>query len=165
MAISKIYVDLDGTLVNFNQGVKELGWTDEEKAKYENDDPMWVLVANCPHFYANLKPLDGAIDFFNKLIERFGKDKVEILSGVPRNHRGVKTSREDKNTWCKKYLPPDIKVNLCLRAEKINFCKDKSCILIDDLKGNCKEWEVAGGIAILCRQNYDEMLNEILELK
>ena len=80
MAISKIYVDLDSTLVNFNQGLKELGWTDEEKAKYENDDPMWVLVAKCPHFYANLKPLDGAIDFFNKLVKNFGKEKIkEIL--------------------------------------------------------------------------------------
>ena len=81
MEISKIYVDLDGTLVDFKSGVKELGWTDEELKKYKNDDYMWELIAACPHFYANLKPLDGAIDFFNKLIEKFGKDKVEILSG------------------------------------------------------------------------------------
>lgn len=164
MGINKIYFDLDGTLVDFKGGVQELGWSDEEAKKYENDDPMWKLIAACPHFYANLKPLNGAIDFVNKLVDKFGKDKIEILSAVPKPHRGVLTSREDKGTWCKKYLPKDIKVNLCLRAEKVNFCKDKSCVLIDDLEENCKEWEKNGGSSILCKQNYDEMLNSILNI-
>ena len=52
-----------------------------------------------------------------------------------------------------------MEVNLCLRAEKINYCKDKSCILIDDLEKNCTEWEAAGGTAILCKQNYNEMFD------
>lgn len=121
---------------------------------------IWELIAACPHFYANLKPLDGAVEFFNKLVEKYGKDKVEILSGVPKEKREVVTSREDKITWCKKYLPEGIKVNLCLRAEKINYCKDTSCILIDDLEKNYKEWEAAGGTAILCKQNFDYMLDK-----
>ena len=65
MEISKIYVDLDGTLVDFEGSVKELGWTVEKAKKYENDDPMWKLVVDSPHFYPNLKPLHGAIDFFD----------------------------------------------------------------------------------------------------
>ena len=61
MEISKIYVDLDGTLVDFEGSVKELGWTVEKAKKYENDDTMW----DSPHFYPNLRPLHGAIDFFD----------------------------------------------------------------------------------------------------
>ena len=35
---------------------------------------MWELIDVCPHFYANLKPLDGAVEFFNKLVEKYGKE-------------------------------------------------------------------------------------------
>ena len=57
-----------------------------------------------------------------------------------------------------------MEVNLCLRTEKINYCKDKSCILIDDLEKNCTEWEAAGGTEILCKQNYNEMLDIMKDL-
>ena len=163
MGINKIYVDLDGALVDFKGGVQELGWSDEEAKKYENDDPMWKLIAACPRFYANLKSLDGAVEFINKLIDKYGKDKVEILSAVPKEKRGVVTSREDKITWCKKYLPEGIRVNLCLRAEKTNYCKEKSYILIDGLEKNCHEWEAAGGTAIECMQDYNEMFDKIIK--
>ena len=52
----------------FEGSVKELGWTVEKSRKYENDDPMWKLVVASPHFYPNLKPLHGAIDFFDTAI-------------------------------------------------------------------------------------------------
>ena len=145
--IDKIYIDLDDTLADFSGGVKKLGFV-ACGDKVETDNKMFDMIRECPHFYANLDLYPGSLDMLNKVIEKYGKDKVEILSGVPRPHRNIVTASEDKLDWCKKYLPSDLKINLCLRKDKYKYCNGKGYILIDDNKNNCKEWEKAGGTAI-----------------
>ena len=160
--IDKIYFDLDNTLADFSAGVKKLGFV-PSKDRVESDNRMFEMIRQCPHFYANLDLYPGSIDLLNKVIETYGIDKVEILSGVPKPHRNITTANEDKITWCKKYLPKDMKVNLCLRQDKHKFCSGKGWVLIDDNKSNCKDWEKAGGTAILFNDEIDviALLKEI----
>ena len=138
---------MDDTVVDFTGGVKKLGFVASDN-KIESDNRMFDMIRACPHFYANLEPYPNMLDTFDKVIEIYGIDKVEVLSGIPRPHRNIETASDDKMTWCKQYLPLNLKINLCLRQDKYKFCGGKAYILIDDNKSNCKEWEKAGGTAI-----------------
>ncbi len=160
MNIKKIFIDLDDTLADFSGGTKKIGFVPCYN-KIESDNKMFEMIRECPHFYANLDPYPGSIDMLNKVIETYGIDKVEILSGVPKPHRNITTASEDKLAWCKKYLPKDIKINLCLRQDKHKFCGGKGYILVDDNKSNCKDWEKTGGTAI----RFDEEVDVIKTLK
>lgn len=153
MEITKIYLDMDGVLTDFNGGVQELcGITpvDIGKASQKYTDALFEAMSKVPHFYYKLKPLPGAAKLFNMLRAKYG-DKVEILSGVPKPERGIETAEEDKRRWVRDLLSPEVTVNLVFGAEKSKYCKDKSYILIDDFERNIKRWENSGGTGILSK--------------
>ena len=54
-------------------------------------------------------------------------------------------------------------VNKVLRAEKVNFCTGKDCILIDDYDRNIAEWEKNGGTGILFT-TAEEVMEKIRKL-
>ena len=150
--ITKIYIDMDGVLADFDRGAYELcGVPRPEPGKSRtkaNDDLMWERIRTVEHFYDKLEPMAGAVEMFNKLWEQFG-DRVEILTGIPKPKRGILTAGDDKKHWAQRMLRQDLKVNIVYRAEKPNFCKGKDYILIDDLPVNIKDWETCGGTGIL----------------
>lgn len=43
-----------------------------------------------------LKPMSGAIDMYKKLSARYD---CEILSAIPKPHRGIENAGEDKKNW------------------------------------------------------------------
>ena len=74
------------------------------------------------------------------------------------------TASEDKINWTKRLISDKIKINICYRAEKANFCTGADCILIDDYDKNIREWEALGGTGILYTNIEDvkNALNKIL---
>ena len=50
-----------------------------------------------------------------------------------------------------------------MREEKIDHCKGKTSVLIDDLPSNIKDWESHGGTGILFK-NAGETRNRLEEL-
>ena len=153
--VEKIYFDMDGVLADFGKGVRDLchmeapspdGPEDPEK-----DNEMWRRIKNVEHFYDKLDLMPGAKELFDAVYNKYG-DKCEILTGIPKPHRGIKDAGEDKEKWVHRLLAPEIEVNVCLRAEKIQKCNGKDCILIDDMEKNIKEWTEEGGTGI---QNLD----------
>ena len=151
MQIKNIYFDMDGVLADFDRGLKELcnfEKVDQSLATEENDRALWQAVRNASHFYGRLEPMPGAVDMFNTIYELYG-DKCEILSAVPKPHRGVVSAREDKISWVRRILSESVTVNLVYRAEKKNFVRGKGSILIDDYDINIREWIELGGTGIL----------------
>ena len=152
MKITKIYFDMDGVLVDFDKGVKEILGLEPVKQEYhtkEFDDELFGRMKEEVNFYRNLDAIDDSVDFFNDLYDRYGPEVVEVLTGIPNPKRGIDAAGDDKVAWVKKYLPEDVIVHLVQRKDKKNYCKGKDYILIDDFSANTKEWEKAGGTAIL----------------
>ena len=165
--IKKIYIDMDGVLADFDRGVYELcGVARPEPGKprtKENDDLMWERIKTVEHFYERLEPMAGAVEMFSKLWDKYG-DLVEILTGIPSPKRGITTAGDDKEEWAARVLNKNLKVNIVYRKDKVNFCKGKDYILIDDLLKNIEEWEAAGGTAIL-HENPEKTLAQIEHLQ
>ena len=141
--IKKIYLDMDGVLADFVQGVWDLCGIGTD-----DDDAMWAALKEVDNFYNKLEPMDGALEMVEALIAKYG-DKCEILSAAPKPDRQIPEAEQDKRDWVKKYIG-DIKANIVhAKVDKIPYCTGPDCILIDDTKENIDNWEAAGGTGIL----------------
>ena len=150
--VEKIYFDMDGVLADFERGVRELCGMEPARQDQTwtpgSDDAMWVAIREAEHFYDRLEMMPGAKELFDRLYERYG-DRVEILTGVPKPKRNIPEAGDDKTRWVHRLLGEDIRVNVVLREEKPNYCRNRDCILIDDFDENINSWEESGGTGIL----------------
>ena len=165
MTVEKVYFDMDGVLADFDRGVRELCGMEAQDQGMRSpamDDLMWKEIKKIDHFYDRLELMPGAKEMFDAVYRACG-DRCEILTGIPKERRGILTAAEDKKNWMKRILSDRIKVNICYRAEKILKCTGPGTILIDDLKKNIDEWREAGGTGILHR-SAEETMNELKKL-
>lgn len=142
------YVDMDGVLADFENYIHthNIPYAPQSNRKPDDDKKMWDAIKKIPHFYDKLEPIPGSLEAFRELSK---ENHCEILSAIPKPKWGLEHTESDKRNWIKRHLGEDIKVNIVYREEKVNFCKGKDSILIDDLPKNIKEWEAAGGTGIL----------------
>ena len=132
-----IYFDMDGVLANFDKDVKKMSHLDEVP---------WI---NIPKFFRNLQPI-GNPNKTIQLLQDLGY-KVFILTKVEQRDKMDRV--EDKVNWCKEHLPCIKMENIiCVpgHLSKVDYIKSEmeNSVLIDDYKGNLKEWKDLGGIAI-----------------
>lgn len=164
MNVSKIYFDMDGVLADFEEGVRVLcGMEPLNQADYnpELEKIMWERIKDAEHFYDRLQMMPGARELFRRVYEKYG-DRCEILTGIPKEKRGILTAAEDKTNWMRRVLSKDIKMNTVLRKEKVNFCTGPEDILIDDFAKTINEWTSKGGTGILYR-NAEETIKKLEE--
>ena len=129
---------MDGVLVDFDKGYKELTGKDIS-GQHLNDTDFWDPINKAGYdFWINLEwTRDG-----KRLWEYIKKYNPELLSAPSRQN----DSRIAKHDWVNKELPG---VHLILRSAKHK--KDFAApnhILIDDRIDNILGWREAGGIAI-----------------
>ena len=93
-----IYFDMDGTLADFEGGVRDIcGITasDKDHPNEEQDNRMWEGIRDAGNFYYQLRPIPGAIELFRKVYEVYG-DECRILTGIPNEKRGIVSAVQDK---------------------------------------------------------------------
>lgn len=163
-AAFKIYCDLDGVLVDFAAGVKQVC---NGKLPEEIDTRrMWSAICSTKSFYAELPWTDDGKELWDAIKTK----KPSILTGVPM----FKTARTDKFIWCQREL--GVKVNHLdmaaskrehdlvfgsWRSDDDNFVNVITCwsankheesgerrILIDDTEKLANNWIERGGIFI-----------------
>ena len=161
----KIYFDMDGVIVDFEGGVKELLGIEPRPQGYhpDYDNQLFEAMSKYDHFYRNLKPIKGSIEMVKKVIEKHGVDNVEILTGVPKPERNIPQASDDKKEWVATNISPDIKVHAVLRKNKTRFAKSVNHVLIDDYEANVKAWRKAGGTAIHFNGNIYDRNNKVIE--
>lgn len=114
-----VYVDMDNVLVDFPHGIEQL--SEETKKKYEGD------LDEVPGFFADLPPIEGAIEAFHKLSEQY---ETYILSTAPWENPSAWI---DKLLWVKQHLPEAGYKRLILSHNKH---LNRGDYLIDDRKAN-----------------------------
>ncbi len=166
MTVEKIYLDMDGVLADFERGIRELCHMEPQpqngKRDARYDDLMWEAIKKVDHFYDRLELMPGAKEMFGRLREKYG-DRVEILTGIPREERGIVTAAEDKRNWTARILSDEVKVNTVCRKHKMDFCNGPDTILIDDREKSIIEWRNLGGTGIL-HVNAEETMEELRAL-
>lgn len=157
-----IYVDMDGVLADFVDGVNRLldvEYSDEEyQTNPEYRTKMWKAVGRYSkeggQLWAELKPMSDAKELWSYV----EKHNPEILTAAGNPEFGAEAQ---KRQWVPWVMGSDIKVNVVRKsADKAQFATPNS-ILIDDQEKSIKPWVAAGGIGIL----HTSAANTINELK
>ena len=155
----KIFCDLDGVLVDFDTGVRQL--LNGKGPDEVNSSQLWGSISKADSFYSNLPWMSDAKLLWEELKSL---PKVDILTGVPMQ----KKSRIEKFTWCKRELGVEVNhldmagvkskheivsgrrkkgvVNVitCWSRNK-HFESRENHVLIDDRLKLKHEWEKNGG--------------------
>ena len=150
----KLFVDLDGLIVDFRRGYQDLTGVDLGRT-FHDDDRFWDPINKAGYdFWINLKWMpDG-----KKLWSYISKYNPEILSSPSRQNE----SRVAKHEWVKREIPGAHLILRTAKNKKEFACLH--CILIDDLPKNIDAWKEAGGIGIL-HTSTDETIKQLKKLK
>ena len=134
----KIYCDMDGVIVDFDKGYKELTGTE---ASFDTPkEEFWAPIqkAGAP-FWIKLQWMSDG----KKLWEFIKPYNPQLLSAPSRDE----SSKIGKFVWVKRNVPG---TKLILRsAERKQEFATPNSILIDDRADNIQRWKDAGGIGIL----------------
>jgi 5'(3')-deoxyribonucleotidase len=141
----KIFVDLDGGVVDFDAEMERIGF---KRAEVEGNSKakgrFWHEVGRKAHrgepFWGVMKPMADA-DVLWSYVKRYNP---EILSAT--GHVGNAT--EEKHAWVKQHLG-EVPTHLVRKSsDKAQFAAPTH-ILIDDRAKSIEPWVAAGGIGIL----------------
>jgi FMN phosphatase YigB (HAD superfamily) len=140
-----IYCDMDGVLVDFNDGYFKLTGH-ELDGVHRTDVHFWDPINRAGYdFWINLKWMSDGEELWS-YIEKYGPKLLSAPSRQP-------DSRVAKHDWVNRELPG---VRLILRSakHKKDFATPTS-ILIDDREDNINDWVGAGGVGILHKSAKD----------
>lgn len=143
----KIYCDMDGVLVDFDRGYKELTGTETHHADSQGKNEFWSIFKQGlqnkqiseKEYWMNLKWMPDGKELWNH-IKQYNPTLLSAPTKDPQSRLG-------KHIWVKKYLPGTPLILSAAEAKK-NYAT-KNSILIDDRIPNIDSWNEAGGIGIL----------------
>ncbi len=143
--ITKIYLDMDGVIADFNKRYKELYKIEPKDADtYKTFDKFFTMFIAEKQF-AKLDLMPDAMELINYL--RSLSIPTEILSSTSSEKRDAEI-REQKIDWLNKHNI-EFPVNLVPgKRFKRDFSNENS-LLIDDTSQNIDQWRVEGGVGIL----------------
>lgn len=137
----KIFCDMDGVIVDFDKGYRQLPGALELDGTYQSSEEFWAPINNSgKEFWENLEWMSDGKRLWSYIEEYY----PIILSSPSRRGFG---SREGKKNWVDRELPGTPLI-LAYSYHKQKYA-DKNHILIDDRPSNIEQWISKGGIGIL----------------
>lgn len=134
----RLFVDLDGTLVDFEKGVHDVFGVPIDRVP---EARMWAVLNRTPDFYANLPWLPDGKQLWDYCVDF----EPTILTGCPKSF--TDRAALDKKIWCARELGPDVPVTTTLSALKYESCHPGD-VLVDDMTKYADKWIQAGGIFV-----------------
>jgi cytidyltransferase-like protein len=136
----KIYCDMDGVIVDFEDGYEKLTGKNIKGNHVKGDGDFWQPITDAgANFWINLDWMPDGEQLW-KYIKNYSPS---ILSAPSRE----KSSRVGKEIWVRNNIPG---TELILKpAPEKQELAEPNAILIDDRKDNIQQWKDAGGIGIL----------------
>jgi len=141
--IIKIFVDMDGVLANFVEGVESAKYLNGPFEKQSDYDQRKVELSNAGLFF-DLPPMNDMrtlVDY----VKGTGID-WEILSCSGEQNRDKVA--KDKFKWIRKHVDIDVLVTCTLKGKEKAVFARPGYVLIDDKASNITAWQDAGGIGI-----------------
>jgi hypothetical protein len=141
--ITKIFVDMDGVLANFVEGVESAKYLNGPFEKQSDYDQRKVELSNAGLFF-DLPPMNDMrtlVDY----VKGTGID-WEILSCSGEQNRDKVA--KDKFKWIRKHVDIDVLVTCTLKGKEKAVFARPGYVLIDDKVSNITAWQDAGGIGI-----------------
>ena len=143
--ITKIYLDMDGVIADFDKRYKELYKIAPKDADtYKTFDKFFTMFIADREF-AKLDLMPDALTLINYL--RSLPMPTEILSSTSSEKRDAEI-REQKIDWLKKHNI-EFPVNLVPGKRLKRTYAQPDYLLIDDTSQNIDQWRTDGGIGIL----------------
>ena len=138
----KIYVDMDGVLVNFNKGFKDLeGISPDEYIDKYSKGAFWKTLLKHPRFFKDLEWMPDGKELWN-----FVKQYNPTILSAPVSEKNMPHCKEDKTNWIKNHIGDNVEI--ILDEDKGAYANEND-ILIDDREKNINEWQAADGVGIL----------------
>ena len=143
----QFFVDLDGVLADFNEGVIRATGTEPHN---QSPKQMWPVLARTPGFYEHLEWMSDGKELWNALCIF----NPVILTGVPWGN----WAEQQKRIWCARELGKSVPVITGSSSHKAELactwleeksCSDRMHLLIDDRLKIKEKWEASEGIFIL----------------
>ena len=159
---SRLYVDMDGVLVDFVKGAEEYfkitfalnnrrGITPAQFVTLWEGPKGWrQLKKDWPTFWMDLDPEPSS----SQLLKLVRPHHPAVLTAIP---KGWPSSATGKRIWCRRHIPnwgrhPNEEFLAVDRSQKRQYAKQADGtpnLLIDDFDKNIAEWKSAGGIGLL----------------
>ena len=140
---SKIYVDMDGVLVDFfGPWTKMMGVSDWKEIK--DVDAALQKIRDTKDFWINLKPTSNADNLLSVIKDI--KGEYSILSAPMADDPRVEPSKKE---WVEKNLKAFPPKEVIITSQKSKYAKNSDGtpnILIDDFGQNVSKWEASGGV-------------------
>jgi len=151
----KIFLDMDGVLVDFDQQFKDItGMYPKEFELNHTIGEFWKAIDKSGvGFWRGMKWMPGG----ESLYKRASQHDHALLSSPSRSE----TSKIGKRLW-RRDKTPNTKLILSLSHLKKNYAAPNH-ILIDDRESNIQQWRDAGGIGILYK-SADQVNKELDKL-
>ena len=159
--ITRIYLDMDGVLADFNTGVEYL--TGEEFPNtpdgHNNYDLRKEELTN-KRLFRMLPPMHDMYDLVGYV--RHTGLPWEILTAAGTVNRELVVY--DKNEWIKEHVSPTVVVVCTMSGSQKGGFATEGGVLIDDRQKNLDAWEANGGIGIL-HTSAEDTINQLKELR
>jgi hypothetical protein len=135
-----IYCDMDGVIVDFDQGYKDLTGMTTDEANSNGNKVFWDPIKQAgAGFWIRLKWMSDG----HQLWDYISPYNPTLLSAPSKEE----SSKIGKRVWVKRNLP-GAKLILRPASQKQQFSGENQ-ILIDDRVDNIEQWKSKGGIGIL----------------
>ena len=141
--ITKIFLDMDGVLANFVQGVEGPKYLNGPFDKQSDYDQRKVELSNAGLFF-DLPPMSDMQTLVDYVKDTGIDWEILSCSGMQNRDKVAK----DKFKWIRKHVDIDVLVTCTLKGKEKAIFARPGHVLIDDKASNITAWKNAGGIGI-----------------